>query len=272
MPLVHTLRKAVCFVSDAHLGSGTDSDARGRALAEMLASRRDSLTHLYVLGDLFDFWFEYRHAIPKGGFAILHALADLVGRGVSVAYLGGNHDFWCGSFLEREVGLRVHQHPISVAHQGRRIYLAHGDGIAPGDTGYRVLKAVLRNPLAIALYRTIHPDLGVPLAHRVSLASRKHTRERAFYVDRFSRFVVAPRFADGHDAVIVGHVHDPLHLRDGRERDFLIVGDWLESFTFVVLEEGRFTLCQRRPEGGEVALPAQPWPAGMEPGPVGRAP
>jgi UDP-2,3-diacylglucosamine hydrolase len=265
MPPVDETRNSVCFISDAHLGSGPDSDERCRTLAEFLASRRNALTHLYILGDLFDFWFEYRYAIPKGGFPILRALAELVGHGVPVDYLGGNHDFWCGSYLEREIGVRVHQHPIRVEHQGRRIYLAHGDGIVPGDTGYRILKAVLRSPLSIGLYRMIHPDLGVPLAHRVSLVSRKHTHERRFYVDRFSRYLAGPRFAEGLDAVIVGHVHDPMHFRDARERDFLIVGDWIEFFTSVTLRDGHFHLEQHQPGSDPQTIPPQPWPAGAEP-------
>jgi UDP-2,3-diacylglucosamine hydrolase len=265
MPPVEDARKTVCFISDAHLGSGADSDRRCRSLADFLDSRRDGLTHLYVLGDLFDFWFEYRYAIPRGGFQILRALADLVAQGVPIAYLGGNHDFWCGNYLEREIGVAVHQHPIRVEHQGRRLYLAHGDGIVPGDTGYRILKAVLRHPLSIALYRSIHPDLGIPLAHRVSAVSRKHTHERSFYVDRFSRFVAGSRFGEGLDAVIVGHVHDPMHFRDARGRDFLIVGDWIDSFTYVTLREGRFRLERHRPGREPETIPPQPWPTGSEP-------
>jgi len=265
MPPVDETRKSVCFISDAHLGSGADSAERCRSLAALLAARRESLTHLYILGDLFDFWFEYRYAIPKGGFPVLRALADLVDRGVPVAYLGGNHDFWCGSYLQREIGVHVHQQPIRVEHQGRRIYLAHGDGIVPGDTGYKILKAVLRNRLSIALYRTIHPDLGIPFAHRVSLVSRKHTHEKRFYIDRFSRYLAGPRFAAGDDAVVVGHVHDPMHFRDARQRDFLIVGDWIDYFTSVTLRDGRFTLEQHRPGDDPQTIPPQPWPAGAEP-------
>jgi UDP-2,3-diacylglucosamine hydrolase len=265
MPPVDEARKTVCFISDAHLDSGPDSQERGRLLARLLTDRRDELSHLYVLGDLFDFWFEYRHAIPKGGFAVLRALADLSAAGVRVSYLGGNHDFWCGSFLEREIGATVHPGPIRVEHQGRRIYLAHGDGIVPGDTGYRILKAVLRHPLAIALYRLVHPDLGIPLAHRVSAWSRRHTRERAFYVARYSRHVAGPRFAAGDDAVVVGHVHDPMHFRDDAGRDFLIVGDWLELFTCVTLREGRFRLERHAPGRAPEAIAPLPWPAGSEP-------
>jgi UDP-2,3-diacylglucosamine hydrolase len=259
-------RPSVFLISDAHLGSGPDSEARSARLVRLLDRLRERASHLYILGDLFDFWFEYRHAVPKGHFRILRALADLVDDGVAVAYLGGNHDFWCGSYLEREVGVEVHQRPIRVEHQGRRLLLAHGDGIGPGDTGYRILKRILRHPLAIAGYRLLHPDLGIPFAHCVSGTSRRHTKGRTFYLRQMSRHLVAPAFDAGCDAVIVGHVHDPLHLRGERNREFLIIGDWLEFFTYVRLEEGRLSLLQDREGEPPATLPPAPWPEGLGPG------
>jgi UDP-2,3-diacylglucosamine hydrolase len=257
---VQKQRKAVYFLSDAHLGSGPNQDLRCRTLIELLGGLRGRATHLYLLGDLFDFWFEYRHAIPRGHFRVLHALADLVDSGTETAYLGGNHDFWCGSYLNREVGLRVHQHPIRVEHQGRRIFLAHGDGLGPGDTGYRMLKAVLRNRVAIGLYRLIHPDIGVPLAHAVSKLSRQHTKDREQILRLLWRHVVAPQYESGDDAVIVGHIHDPTHLRDSRNRDFLIIGDWIKHFTWVRLEDGAFCLERLGSDGSPETIPPGVWP------------
>jgi UDP-2,3-diacylglucosamine hydrolase len=263
--LVPQESKPVYWISDAHLGGAGDSGAPERALVGFLARLRGQAAHLYVLGDLFDFWFEYRHAIPKGHFRALRALAELIDSGVGVTYLGGNHDFWCGSYLRREVGLQVHQRPITVEHQSRRIFLAHGDGFGSGDAGYRALKAVLRHPLAIALYRSIHPDIGIPLAHRISAASRKHTKPRRVYLERLSRFVAAPQFACGHDAVVVGHVHDPMHLRDRSGRDFIVIGDWIEAFSYARLSGGVLSLQRFRPDEPELVVPPAPWPEGIEP-------
>jgi UDP-2,3-diacylglucosamine hydrolase len=257
--------KAVFFVSDAHLGSGPNHDLRVRTLVAFLHGLSDRASHLYVLGDLFDFWFEYRHAIPKGHFRVLRALADLVDAGVQVAYLGGNHDFWCGSHLSSEVGLEVHQKPFQTRHQGRRIFLAHGDGIGPGDTGYRLLKAVLRSRLSVFLYRTLHPDFGIPFAYRVSRISRNHTAGREVLLARMSRHLVAPRYAAGDDAVLIGHIHDPIHLQDARERDFLILGDWLENFTYVRLQGGTFSLERYLPDATCESIPARSWPEPMAP-------
>jgi UDP-2,3-diacylglucosamine hydrolase len=257
--------QSVYFISDAHLGSGSDQDTRIRTLVDLLGSFRRDAEHVYVLGDLFDFWFEYRHAIPKGHFRVLRALAELVEAGIPVTYLGGNHDFWSGSYLSREVGLHVHQHPITRQHQGRRLFLAHGDGLGPGDTGYRILKAVLRHRIAIALYRTIHPDLGIPLAYRISKTSRNHTAGRDILLERMSRYVVTPRLLEGDDAVIVGHIHDPIHLTGPGTMEFVIIGDWLEHFTYVRMTGGALHLETYRGKAPPTRIEPLPWPAGLAP-------
>ena len=252
--------KAVFFISDAHLGSGPDLEQRRNSLVARLADLRQRAEHVYVLGDLFDFWFEYRHAVPKGHFQVLRALAELVEAGVPVEFFGGNHDFWCGSYLQQEVGLVVHQKPTVVSHQGRRIFLAHGDGIASGDWGYRMLKALLRHPWAIALYRTVHPDVGIPLAYRVSAISRPHCLPFDVLLDRYRRNLVEPRFALGDDAVVIGHVHSPTHLRDPRGRDFVILGDWIEHYTSIRLEQGVFHLECHPPGRKPGRIEPAPWP------------
>jgi UDP-2,3-diacylglucosamine hydrolase len=258
--------KPIYWISDAHLGSAPNPLEREARLVRFLNQLRGQTEQLYIVGDLFDFWFEYRHAVPRGGFRALHAIAGLVDSGTHVSYLGGNHDFWCGTYLAREVGLDVRPSPITVEHQGRRIFLAHGDGLGPGDTGYRMLKAVLRNPAAIALYRWLHPDLGIPLAHRVSAVSRVHTKGRDPYLMRMSRHVASPQYAQGHDVVLVGHVHDPMHLRDDAGREFLVIGDWIDAFSFVRLAAGRFSLLRFVPGSEPVPIPATAWPEGMAPG------
>ena len=261
-------QKAVYFISDAHLGSGSDLDLRRETLIEFLASIKQRASHLYILGDLFDFWFEYRHAIPKGHFRVLRALSDLIDNGTATFYFGGNHDFWCGSYLRQEVGVKVHQQPQIVEHQGRRIYLAHGDGIGPGDTGYRLMKALLRHPLAIKLYRAIHPDLGIPLAYFISRKSRNHTRPHHQILQHMARYLVEPRYDAGDNAVVIGHIHDPTHLTDSRQRDFLIIGDWLKNFSYVRLEQGVFTLERYHQNGGPELVPPLPWPQ-FQAGPTG---
>lgn len=240
------------FISDCHLGAGSESEDRDRErrLLSFLEHEAAASSALFILGDLFDFWFEYRHAVPRHHFRTLTALRRLVEHGVSVTFVGGNHDFWAGSFLEREVGCRVHHEPVETEVLGRRLFLAHGDGLASGDRGYKALRALLRQPWAIAGYRWLHPDLGIPLARAVSRLSRRHRDETRFDPTPLVERVARPRYARGVDGVVMGHYHHPTHLRfDGA--DFVILGDWIENDTFAALEDGSFHLRRWRGERSE---------------------
>lgn len=260
-------RPRALFFSDCHLGAGPPQEDRQRearvlSFLENEAPRADAV---YVLGDLFDFWFEYRQAVPRSHFRVLRALGRLVDAGARVTFLGGNHDFWAGSFLAAEVGCRVSREPIEVTEQGRRLFLAHGDGMARGDRGYLMLRAVLRNRACIAAYRWLHPDLGIPLARVAARLSRRYRDETRFDAEWLRAQVAAPRFEAGADAVLLGHFHHPTHVRrDGR--DFLVLGDWLWNNTFAVLEEGRFSMYRWREGRAErLATAADPAPAAEQP-------
>lgn len=270
-------RGPIYFISDVHLGAPGPPE-RERWLLDLLGEVPGRASALFVLGDLFDFWFEYRHAIPKGTFHIARAFAEIVESGIPVVYLGGNHDFWVGSYLRDEVGVTVYQHPIDVRLHGRMIHLAHGDGLGPGDGGYKVLKSVLRHPLAIWGYRSIHPDVGIPFAHKLSAWSRnKHTMPPEELLPRILRDVVAERVGGEVSGMIMGHVHEPSHYSgvpgsgiarsgvagtDGPAAaaatggpdsfDYLLIGDWLDNFTHVRLEDSEFGLYRRTESGTHV--------------------
>ncbi len=252
----HPKEGPVVVVSDAHLGAPTGPSERADWLAAFLESLPGKIGGLLVLGDLFDFWFEYRHAIPKGHFRICRALAEITRQGVPALYFGGNHDFWAGTYLRDELGLLIADGPTCLEIDGLKIFVAHGDGLGRGDLGYRILKRILRNRLCIALYRSIHPDIGIPIGYRVSSLSRRHTEPRELLLPRLYRQIARPRLADGHDVVMIGHIHEPTHLRsDGGE--FLIVGDWIENFTYATIEEGRLALFRHRPGEEPERLPVE---------------
>ncbi len=231
------------FLSDAHLGA--ESKEREATRESLLHAFLDSLPGragaLYVVGDLFDFWFEYRSSIPRRHFRTLCALQRVRQAGIPITYLGGNHDFWLGSFLADELGIRLHDGALTLETQGRKLWIHHGDGLIGGDIGYKVLKSILRSPASIALYRLLHPDLGIPLAGWVSRQSR-HSRDlRTLDGDRLLREIAAPRFAEGYDGVLVGHFHHAFEHHD-HGRDFFVLGDWIERFTYVVLDHGTLKL------------------------------
>ncbi len=247
-----TANPRALFLSDCHLGAGRppDRDAREARVLAFLERHAPTAGTLYVLGDLFDFWFEYREAVFRRHFRVLAALRALVAGGVRVVFLGGNHDFWAGSFLRDDVGCEVHPDTLREEAQGRRLFLAHGDGMGPGDRAYPILRAVLRNPWTIAAFRALHPDWGMGIADGVSRLSRSRRDESRFDVEALYRHLALPRLEAGDDAIVIGHYHLPTHLkRAGGE--FLILGDWLSRNTFAELADGVFSLWVWTPEGAK---------------------
>ena len=242
--------RAAYFVCDAHLGADPPEQEadREQRLHDFFASLPGRASALYVIGDLFDFWFEYRTAIPARPFRTLAALRAVVQAGVPVTYMNGNHDFWLGSFLEREVGVRARYGAVPLELQGRKIWIHHGDGLIGGDLGYRMLKRVLSSRFNVALYQLLHPDLGIPLAHVVSKLSRGSRDQRPLDGERLWREIAVPQFEAGYDAVLIGHFH---HLYERREngREFFVLGDWITRCSYAVLEHGTFRL-ETWPPGG----------------------
>jgi len=231
------------FVADAHLGQGSPESNRERErdLLELFDRVRSERAALYVDGDLFDFWFEYGHTIPKRYVRVMHELGGLRQAGLPVTYVGGNHDFWIGDYLRRELDVSFTDTPLPLSIQGRRILLAHGDGLGPGDHGYKLLKRLLRNRLARGLFRWIHPDIGIPVATATSHLSRHHApradRGDAWIFDCLAR----PLLSQGYDAVVLAHYHLPVHRREA-DGELLVLGDWIGRRTYARLEEGVFQL------------------------------
>ncbi|HEX9912375.1 MAG TPA: UDP-2,3-diacylglucosamine diphosphatase, partial [candidate division Zixibacteria bacterium] len=174
------MKDTVYFISDAHLGSNSPAKEKlkeERLLLFLEQIKKDSQA-LYILGDLFEFWFEYKNVIPKNHFPVLMKLKELIDLGIPITYLVGNHDFWLGDSLTEQVGMKIVKHPLSVEHQGKIIYLIHGDGLAKKDIGYRILKKILRNRINIFLYKLIPPDIGIPFAKIIASYSRNKTQSR----------------------------------------------------------------------------------------------
>jgi UDP-2,3-diacylglucosamine hydrolase len=236
-------RGTLYFVSDVHLGGSPppEESVKRERLGALLARVEEEGASLYILGDLFDFWFEYRTVVPRVAAGVLAHLDALAGRGVPVSFLGGNHDWWLCDFLRRETTIRVLPDAVRVAAQGKTLHLVHGDGLGPGDTGYKVLKRVLRNGLAVRLFRWIHPDLGIPLALRSSGLSRHYTSERHVDVERLYTHVALPALRSGADAVLIGHHHVAAHL-ERPDGEMILMGDWFRRYTAARLRDGRLDL------------------------------
>jgi UDP-2,3-diacylglucosamine hydrolase len=220
---------ALYFISDVHLGAQAPAEetAKEERLLGLLEQVATDGERLYILGDLYDFWFEYRHVIPATGLRILAALHDLTERGVEVHYLAGNHDFAIGSFISDTIGCRIHREPIDVIEAGTRFHLHHGDGLAGKDTGYRIMTKIIRSRAARWLWRLLHPGLGFAIAHRVSGTSRHYTTGKDFGSGERMRAHLETLAARGYDYIIMGHSHvaEERQLEGGST--YINLGSWL---------------------------------------------
>lgn len=235
-------RRKIYFFSDAHLGIGTPQDDRQkeRKLVSFLETVREDGKELFIVGDLFDYWFEYQSVVPKGYVRLLGTLGALTDAGVVITYLAGNHDFWMRGYLQEELGISVHSEPVERIFDGKRFYISHGDGVDPTDRGYRFLKRVFRNRLNIALFSLLHPDLATKIARWSSHTSRKHTTQRP-REDRYLAEFAARKISDGYDIVIMGHSHVPA-IQDLAGGTYVNLGDWMRHDTFAVFDGQAITL------------------------------
>ncbi|MBN1197243.1 MAG: UDP-2,3-diacylglucosamine diphosphatase [Candidatus Aminicenantes bacterium] len=237
----------IYLVSDIHAGDPAGEAGR-RDFLDFLCFLENQKGELFILGDLFDFWFEWRHVVPKGVFDILYQLRRLVDAGWRVVFLPGNHDFAPGAFLSQEVGIELPGESMVLEVEDKRYFLSHGDGLAARDRGYRVLKKILHSPLSQWLFRHfLHPDWGMGLARLSSHGSRRYRR-----IDREAwakDYLEAARryFLNGFDGVVLGHVHEPVMLREG-DRVYANCGDWLEHRSCIVGEAGKLCIADWDPQ------------------------
>lgn len=225
------------FFSDVHLGMRSDraEKHREKKLLRFLDHVALYGDRLFIVGDLFDFWFEYRTVIPRGYMGVLSALGQLKELGKELHYIAGNHDFWVRDFLTRELEVQVHFEPLDCTLEGRRFYINHGDGLAKDDKGYRLLKRVFRNRFNIFLYSLLHPDVGIPLAKWVSHFSRHHTAQSGIPDDSDYLALAMEKFQEGFDYAIFGHLHYPILQMYG-EKTYVVLGDWIEYFTYALYD------------------------------------
>ncbi len=247
--------RPLLFVSDAHLGAG--SDEQERVKSQRLHAFWDYVdsegADLVIVGDLFDFWFEYRNAVPRDHWTHLWALRRLADHGRRIWYVAGNHDFWAGRFFKEELGLSFHPDELAINQAERTVTFTHGDGWLPREHGYRLMKRVFRNPTAIAAFRLISPDIGFPLARWVAGRSRgRHTLDLQALATYTA--IARQRLQSDCDVLVTGHLHEVGHYH-WPEGDWLLCGDWMEHFSFGRLEGGVARLYSWRDDGVHAAVP-----------------
>ncbi len=237
--------KKIYFISDVHLGACAFDNDRQRELklVSWLSSIQDTASDIYLLGDIFDFWYEYKYVIPKGFVRLLGKLAELSDKGVKLHFFIGNHDIWVGDYFEKELGMQVYLHDTITEINGKRFYLAHGH-----RTGYRspllkLMHAVFHAKWVRRMYNIVHPTINYAFGLRWSKNNRlhKHKQEEATYLGEEKEFLV--QFAkeyvkkDAVDFFVFGHRHVMLDLQITPKSRVVYLGDWISNFSYAVLDE-----------------------------------
>lgn len=236
--------KPIYFLSDAHLGAQSESQEKLKRdrLFSFIDYVKTKDADFVIVGDLFDFWFEYNSVIPRFHFQVLCKLAELK-HSCDVHYVAGNHDFWFNTFMQQEIGISLHPDDFFIQRGGFKIYIIHGDGIMERDSGYRLLKKILRNKWCVRLYRLLHPDLGISLALYFSRLSRKKGNLEEKYGDQDYRDFARTKITQGYDIVVMGHTH--IAAREKKQGGWYVnPGNWMQDFSFAVVDQNGPALYQ----------------------------
>lgn len=252
--------KKYYFFSDVHLGflSEKEEKIKERKLVGFLESIRYDAEKIFIVGDLFDCWIEYRRAVPKGYYRTLAKLNEIAEEGVEINFFSGNHDFWLNTYLRDDVGLKLYSDSLETVLDGKKFFITHGDGLSKGDTGYKIIKKILRSPVNQFLYSLVHPDIGLWLAQGSSKKSRLHTDDRQrlkeTYADEKDLLshgsggmleFASKKIGEGFDFVVMGHIHRPQYIElkeNNKAGIYITLGDWIRNFTYGVYSNGNFEL------------------------------
>ena len=231
--------KKVFFLSDFHLGAPDykSSLEREKKIVAFLDSIKQEASAIFIVGDMFDFWFEYKQVVPKGYVRVLGKLAEITDASIPVYFFVGNHDMWMNNYLQNELNITVYHEPQTFEWSGKKFFIGHGDGLGPGDRGYKLMKSVFRNRLCQTLFGMLHPSLGIGLANFFSKKSRKKTGtadeiflgEDKEWLIIFSRQILAK---EHFDYFIFGHRHLPLDIKLSNNSHYINLGDWIKYFTY----------------------------------------
>ncbi len=241
--------KKIYFLSDFHLGAPDyeKSKQREKKIVHFLNTIQPTVQELFIVGDMFDFWYEYKTAVPKGYTRILGKLAEFTDAGIPVHFFVGNHDMWMSGYFEKELNIPVYFHPKTFQYNGKQFYIGHGDGLGPGDNGYKFLKKVFRNPICHWLFGIIHPNIGIGVANYFSRESRKKTgmKDEVFmgedkeWLMIYSREILQQQHFD---FFVFGHRHLPLNLQLAPNSKYINLGDWIINFTYATFDGNNMEL------------------------------
>ena len=237
--------KNIYFLSDAHLGSLAIEHSRTqeRRLVNFLDQIKDKAAAIYLLGDMFDFWYEFKTVVPKGYTRFLGKLSELTDMGVEIHFFTGNHDIWCDDYLEKECGLIIHKKPLTTELYGKEFYMAHGDGLGDPDKKFQFLRSLFHNKILQALFSCIHPRWSIAFGLNWAKHSRlkRENGKEPDYMGEDKEYLVlyTKEYLKSHPDInyfIYGHRHIELDLQLSKTSRVLILGDWISLFTYAVFD------------------------------------
>jgi UDP-2,3-diacylglucosamine hydrolase len=240
--------KKIYFASDFHLGvpDYEKSLEREKRIVKWLNEIQHDAAEIFLVGDIFDFWFEYKRAIPKGFVRLQGKIAELTDSGIPVHVFIGNHDMWMFDYLPKELGITLYREPITRTFSGKQFYIGHGDGLGPGDKGYKFIKKVFRNRFCQWLFARLHPNFGIGLANYFSRSSRAATGDESQYMGDDKEFLV--QFCHGYlshthvDYFVFGHRHLALDKPLAENSRYINLGDWLSYYSYAVFDGSEMKL------------------------------
>jgi UDP-2,3-diacylglucosamine hydrolase len=224
------VNKRYLFISDQHLGlqSKAIEDKKERLLVKFLKFAEENCDEIFIVGDLFDYWFEYGRVYQKGYYRTLTALKDISERGIKIHYFIGNHDFLHRDFFAVDLGAEVHEDPIEISLNEKRFFIGHGDGLVKKDVGYRILKKVIRNKFIQKMYSLLHPDFGIAFASKVSKSSREYTKRKNYGEIDGMLEAAKQKIDTGFDYVIFGHSHERAMIKHNKGF-YINLGSWIDE-------------------------------------------
>lgn len=241
--------RKIYFLSDFHLGAPTAAASlqREKKLVAFLQNIQSSAEEIFILGDIFDFWFEYKTVVPKGFTRLLGTIAAITDAGIPVHVFVGNHDMWMKDYFSNELGCKVYHEPVIMERQGKKLFIGHGDGLGPGDHGYKFIKKIFRNRFCQWAFGVLHPDWGIQLANYFSRKSRLKTGEADSiflgeeneWLVQYSKEVLQQQQID---YFIFGHRHLPMDIELQEGSRYINLGDWIKHFTYATLDTGLLQL------------------------------
>lgn len=236
-------KKKIYFASDQHFGIPNleKSQERERVFIKWLDEVKQDAEAIFLLGDLFDFWFEYKQVVPKGFVRVLGKLAQIRDSGIPIYFFVGNHDLWMNDYFESELNIPVYHKPKEFTFNNKIFFIGHGDGLGPDDKGYKRMKKVFTNPVSKWFYRWLHPDIGVWLAQYLSTQNKlisgdedvKFLGEENEWLVQYAKRKLETKHID---YFLFGHRHLPMEISVGKNSKYVNTGDWITHYTYAVYD------------------------------------